>query len=222
MPEVSSPDLAQTYGLDSKDDVREVQALVVVTELVDQLARRRTLSGLTQAQVAARMGTNQSAVAKMESHRHDPRLSTLARYVAAIELDTHEVAVLLDEIASTGDAQGQAGHWSVAAPDVAGAVTSNFNEFDARAVIADFTKMAGEAADQYFSAIARIQEASLEAVTRAKAGLSDAAGMVQSDLPSVEEISSAYLDFVKELISNQKSFTERMALIEHAAFARAS
>jgi predicted transcriptional regulator len=53
--------------------------------LADELAARRTELGLSQTEVAARMGTSQSAVARLESGQADVRLSTLERYVAALE-----------------------------------------------------------------------------------------------------------------------------------------
>jgi transcriptional regulator with XRE-family HTH domain len=49
----------------------------------DLVARRRAL-GLSQTEVAARMGTSQSAVARLESGGADVRLSTLERYAAAL------------------------------------------------------------------------------------------------------------------------------------------
>lgn len=49
-------------------------------ELVD---RRRTL-GLTQTQVAARMGTSQSAVARLETGSADVLISTVDRYASAV------------------------------------------------------------------------------------------------------------------------------------------
>jgi transcriptional regulator with XRE-family HTH domain len=52
--------------------------------LVDDLVGRRMESGLSQTQVAARMGTSQSAVARLESAGADVRLSTLERYAAAL------------------------------------------------------------------------------------------------------------------------------------------
>jgi predicted transcriptional regulator len=48
------------------------------------LVARRMELGLSQTQVAARMGTSQSAVARLESGDADIRLSTLERYVAAV------------------------------------------------------------------------------------------------------------------------------------------
>ncbi|MCU1490558.1 MAG: family transcriptional regulator [Acidimicrobiaceae bacterium] len=49
----------------------------------DLVARRRAL-GLSQTEVAARMGTSQSAVARLESGAADVRLSTVERYAAAL------------------------------------------------------------------------------------------------------------------------------------------
>ena len=47
------------------------------------VAHRRAL-GLSQVEMAARMGTSQSAVARLESGGSDIRLSTLERYAAAM------------------------------------------------------------------------------------------------------------------------------------------
>jgi transcriptional regulator with XRE-family HTH domain len=52
--------------------------------LAGTLAARRAEVGLSQTQVAARMGTSQSAVARLESGDADVRLSTLERYAAAL------------------------------------------------------------------------------------------------------------------------------------------
>ena len=71
-------------------------------ELITWLAHRRAASGLSQTEVARRMHTSQAAVARLESHRHDAQLSTLARYVAALGLSMD--FVLRDE-------QGQAQGW---------------------------------------------------------------------------------------------------------------
>ena len=49
-----------------------------------ELAQKRRELGLSQTEVAARMGTSQSAVARLESGDADVRLSTLERYVAAL------------------------------------------------------------------------------------------------------------------------------------------
>jgi ribosome-binding protein aMBF1 (putative translation factor) len=52
--------------------------------LVADLTEQRRSAGLSQTEVAARMGTSQSAVARLESGDADVRVSTLERYAAAI------------------------------------------------------------------------------------------------------------------------------------------
>jgi predicted XRE-type DNA-binding protein len=52
--------------------------------LVTELTAQRQAAGLSQTQVAARMGTSQSAVARFEAAEADVRASTLERYAAAI------------------------------------------------------------------------------------------------------------------------------------------
>lgn len=54
--------------------------------LLDEFLKARAERGLTQAQVAERIGTTQSAVARMESGRgkHSPSLATLSRYAEAL------------------------------------------------------------------------------------------------------------------------------------------
>jgi transcriptional regulator with XRE-family HTH domain len=76
------------------DDAASAQALPALPgfrdmarsrmELIRDLASRREASGLTQTQVAARMGTSQSAVARLEAGTSDVRASTLERYAAAV------------------------------------------------------------------------------------------------------------------------------------------
>ena len=53
-------------------------------ELVGQLSAARSAQGLSQTVVAARMGSSQSVVARIESGDRDIRLSTLARYAEAV------------------------------------------------------------------------------------------------------------------------------------------
>lgn len=54
--------------------------------LLDEFLKARAAQGLTQAQVAEKIGTTQSAVARMESGRgkHSPSLATLSRYAEAL------------------------------------------------------------------------------------------------------------------------------------------
>ncbi len=66
--------------------------------LLGELATARQESGLSQTEIAARMGTSQSAVARLERGDVDARLSTLERYAAALgrtvdyQVRTHEEA----------------------------------------------------------------------------------------------------------------------------------
>jgi transcriptional regulator with XRE-family HTH domain len=56
--------------------------------LFDELLRARHRAGLTQAEVAARMGTKTPAVARLEagggSRRHSPSIATLRKYAEAV------------------------------------------------------------------------------------------------------------------------------------------
>jgi len=56
-------------------------------EVIASLVREREKLGLSQTIVAARMGTSQSAVARLETGDGDVRISTLARYAAAVGRD---------------------------------------------------------------------------------------------------------------------------------------
>ena len=58
-------------------------------ELVSRLAALRQSRGLSQTEVAARMGTSQSAVARLEAGKADVRMSTLARYAEAMDTAIH-------------------------------------------------------------------------------------------------------------------------------------
>ena len=56
--------------------------------LLDELLKARRRAGLTQAEVAARMGTKTPAVARLEagggSRQHSPSVATLRRYARAV------------------------------------------------------------------------------------------------------------------------------------------
>jgi transcriptional regulator with XRE-family HTH domain len=52
--------------------------------LIADLTVQRQTARLSQTEVAARMGTSQSAVARLETGAGDVRASTLERYAAAI------------------------------------------------------------------------------------------------------------------------------------------
>ena len=53
---------------------------------LDEVLRARAEAGLTQAEVAARVGTTQSAIARLESAepKHSPSMVTLQKYAKAL------------------------------------------------------------------------------------------------------------------------------------------
>lgn len=53
---------------------------------IDEVLKARAEAGLTQAEVAERVGTTQSAIARLESgsSRHSPSIATLQRYAGAL------------------------------------------------------------------------------------------------------------------------------------------
>jgi transcriptional regulator with XRE-family HTH domain len=69
--------------LENPEVRRHYDALAPEYALARELIDARTRAGLTQAELALRMGTTQSAVARMESGRRLPSLATLQRYAAA-------------------------------------------------------------------------------------------------------------------------------------------
>lgn len=79
-------ELFQLLGTDGRDArVRAAAEDAADAErLVDTLVEMRTEQGITQADLAERMETTQSAVSKFERAGGDPRLSTLQRYARAV------------------------------------------------------------------------------------------------------------------------------------------
>lgn len=61
----------------------QYQSLQDEFALIAQLIEARGRAGLTQAQLAERMGTQQAAVARLEGGRVRPSLATLRRYAKA-------------------------------------------------------------------------------------------------------------------------------------------
>lgn len=53
-------------------------------QVIEAMIRARAEAGLTQAEVAARAGTTQSAIARLEGGRVSPTVDTLRRYAAAV------------------------------------------------------------------------------------------------------------------------------------------
>lgn len=62
---------------------REYDALEEEFALLTSLIRARSRAGLTQEELAERMGTTQSVIARLESGRTRPSTRTLERYAKA-------------------------------------------------------------------------------------------------------------------------------------------
>lgn len=62
---------------------REYERLGPEFELIRSLIDARNRAGLTQTQLAERMGTTQSVIARLEGGRSTPTWSTLRRYAEA-------------------------------------------------------------------------------------------------------------------------------------------
>ena len=79
--------LFRDLGFDEQSaEVRRAreEAAIYAQSFAGLLAARKS-EGLSQAQVAERMGTTQSAVSEIEAGRKDVRLSTLIRYAQAVD-----------------------------------------------------------------------------------------------------------------------------------------
>jgi DNA-binding XRE family transcriptional regulator len=73
-------------ALDRADVKAEYVRLDEEFTLLDQFMKARATAGITQAEVAERIGTTQSAVARLESGsgKHSPSLATLQKYANAL------------------------------------------------------------------------------------------------------------------------------------------
>ena len=58
-------------------------------QIAGQVAARRKERGLSQAELAALVGTTQSAIARLESGGRPPRIDTLQRIANALDADLH-------------------------------------------------------------------------------------------------------------------------------------
>jgi DNA-binding XRE family transcriptional regulator len=62
----------------------EYDALAPEFETARELVAARAEAGLSQAEVAQRMGTTQSTIARLESGKRPPSLRTVQRYAQAV------------------------------------------------------------------------------------------------------------------------------------------
>ncbi len=76
----------RTKALGNAEVKAEYDKLADEFALLGEFLKARGAQGLTQAQVAEKIGTTQSAVARMESGsgRHSPSLATLTKYADAL------------------------------------------------------------------------------------------------------------------------------------------
>jgi transcriptional regulator with XRE-family HTH domain len=73
-------------ALERADVKTEYDRLDEEFQFLDEFLKARAAAGVTQAEVAERIGTTQSAVARLESGRgkHSPSLATLQKYAHAL------------------------------------------------------------------------------------------------------------------------------------------
>jgi transcriptional regulator with XRE-family HTH domain len=76
----------KSRALERADVKAEYDRLEEEFAFLDEFLRARSSTGMSQAEVAEKMGTTQSAVARLESGRgrHSPSLATLRKYANAI------------------------------------------------------------------------------------------------------------------------------------------
>lgn len=75
---------------------------------LDEFLKARAAAGITQAEIAERIGTTQSAIARLESGRgkHSPSLATLQKYARALGC---RLELRLVEETKNSKAEGQIG-----------------------------------------------------------------------------------------------------------------
>lgn len=74
----------KTELLNNPQTRAEYEALGAEYETARELIAARGLAGLTQSEVAQRMGTTQSVIARLESGKQAPSLRTVQRYARAV------------------------------------------------------------------------------------------------------------------------------------------
>ena len=76
----------KAQALERADVKAEYDGLNEEFRFLDEFLKARAAAGVTQAEVAERIGTTQSAVARLESGRgkHSPSIATLEKYAHAL------------------------------------------------------------------------------------------------------------------------------------------
>jgi|SRR5882757_1067269 len=95
---LARPEVQKAY-----EDVSEEFAFL------EEVLKARAAAGLTQAEVAARIGTTQSAIARLESAqlKHSPSIATLQRYAKAIG-HTVQIRLVKERHQRSGGTRGRA------------------------------------------------------------------------------------------------------------------
>lgn len=70
-------------ALENQEVRQEYEALEEEFSLIDQLITMRTKAGLTQEDVAKKLGTNKSNICRLERGRSNPSWGTLSKYASA-------------------------------------------------------------------------------------------------------------------------------------------
>lgn len=81
-------DLYELLGIDLNDPGQKLADDMMRSEraMLDALFEARRRKGVSQKDLGHEMGVTQSAVARIEGGDRDPRLSTLRRYAAALDM----------------------------------------------------------------------------------------------------------------------------------------
>jgi transcriptional regulator with XRE-family HTH domain len=96
------PQVAELLGIDTDDPVirREAEAVDRDMNLIETLVSLRKDSGLTQREVAKRMGRTQPAVSDFERVGGDPHLSSIRRYALAIGANVRHSVEVCSELSA--------------------------------------------------------------------------------------------------------------------------
>ena len=73
----------RSKALENPEVRKEYDALQDEFNLIDQLVTMRTSAGLTQEEVANKLGTNKSNISRLEHGKGNPSWSTFNKYAAA-------------------------------------------------------------------------------------------------------------------------------------------
>ncbi|MEK9499126.1 helix-turn-helix transcriptional regulator [Photorhabdus sp. P32] len=79
----------KSKALANPDVKAEYDALEPEFELINTLLRMRHAAGLTQNQVAQRMGTKETNISRLEKGNGNPTLKTLLNYAKACNCELH-------------------------------------------------------------------------------------------------------------------------------------